>query len=297
MGNIIDGKSIAAGVVSHICNETRSFSERTGLRPGLAVCIVGDNPASAVYVRAKEKRALEAGFTSRVIRKADCTQAELLEQIDALNEDSEIHGILVQLPLPAGFSERAVIERIAPHKDVDGFHTENSGKLSCGIDDGFVPCTPLGCLHLLRRHHASLGAKIEGKNALIIGRSNIVGKPMASLLLGENATVTIAHSRTRELADICRASEIVVAAVGRAGYVKGDWIGEGAVVIDVGINRTAAGRLVGDVEFSGAVIRASGITPVPGGVGPMTIAMLLWNTLLSAHRSCSLAEPDLLLDC
>ncbi len=294
---LIDGAAVASSLVRRIAALTSDFTATTGRKPGLSVCIVGDDAASGVYVRAKEKRAGEAGFDSRVIRKdAALSQAELLQSVEALNADESVDGILVQLPLPKGLQERAVIEAIDPHKDVDGFHTENSGKLLCGIADGFVPCTPFGCLHLLRHHFARQGESLAGKRALVLGRSNIVGKPMALLLLAEHATLSIAHSRTRDLPALCREAEVLVAAVGRANFVQGDWIREGAVVIDVGINRDQnqnQGRLVGDVDFPEAKKKAAAITPVPGGVGPMTIAMLLWNTLVSAHRRSGLPPPCL----
>ena len=294
---LIDGASVAASLVRRIAVLASRFEATTGRKPGLSVCIVGDDPASAVYVRAKEKRATSAGFESRVLRKDASLsppqlQGDLLGTIAALNAEEETDGILVQLPLPSGLQERAIIEAIDPRKDVDGFHTENSGKLLCGIDDGFVPCTPFGCLHLLKRHFSQKGESIEGKRALVLGRSNIVGKPMALLLLAEHASIAIAHSRSRDLPDLCREAEILVAAVGRANFVQGDWIRQGAVVVDVGINREA-GKLVGDVCFAEAQKKAAAITPVPGGVGPMTIAMLLWNTLVSAHRRAQLPPPRL----
>ena len=290
---LIDGASVATLLVERIAVLASRFAAQAGRKPGLTVCIVGDDPASAVYVRAKEKRASKAGFESRVLRfDASLSQADLLRTIAALNAEEATDGILVQLPLPQGMRERAIIEAIDPQKDVDGFHTENSGKLLCGIDDGFVPCTPFGCLHLLRRYFTEQGDTLEGKRALVLGRSNIVGKPMALLLLAEHASVTIAHSRTRDLPDLCREAEILVAAVGRANFVQGDWIRKAAVVVDVGINREG-GKLVGDVRFAEAQKRAAAITPVPGGVGPMTIAMLLWNTLVSAHRRAGLHTPRL----
>ena len=290
---IIDGKSIAARLVESIGEQAQSLREKNDIQPGLAVCIVGDNPASKVYVRAKEKRAQQAGFHSLVVRKEDISQEELLAQIDEFNENPKIHGILVQMPLPKGIEERTVIERIAPHKDVDGFHTENSGKLSCGIKGGFVPCTPLGCLHLIRCQLNNIGDSLQGKNAVIVGRSNIVGKPMAALLLGENATVTIAHSKTRNMPELCQAADVLVAAVGRPKFIQGEWVKKGATVIDVGINRSEDGALLGDVEFEKAQTRAAAITPVPGGVGPMTIAMLLWNTLAAAHRAIGCPDPKM----
>lgn len=290
---IIDGKSIAARLVEDISQQAQSFRQKSAIQPGLAVCIVGDNPASRVYVRAKEKRAQQAGFHSLVLQKEAISQEELLAQIDALNDDPKIHGILVQLPLPQGLEERTIIERIAPHKDVDGFHTENSGKLMCGIEGAFVPCTPLGCLHLLRCQLHTMSDSLEGKNALVVGRSNIVGKPMAALLLAENATVTIAHSKTRNLPELCQSAELLIAAVGRANFIKGEWVKQGAIVIDVGINRAENGALLGDVEFDKAQKRAAAITPVPGGVGPMTIAMLLWNTLVAAHKAAGFKKPEI----
>ncbi len=290
---LIDGASVATSLVERIAVLASRFVAQTGKKPGLTVCIVGEDPASAVYVRAKEKRATAASFESRVLRfDASLLQAELLGTIATLNADEATDGILVQLPLPAAMQERAIIEAIDPQKDVDGFHTENSGKLLCGIEDGFVPCTPFGCLHLLQQHFAQQGDTLEGKRALVLGRSNIVGKPMALLLLAEHASVTIAHSRTRDLPDLCREAEVLVAAVGRPNFVQGDWVRQGAVVVDVGINREG-GKLVGDVDLPEAQKRAAAITPVPGGVGPMTIAMLLWNTLLSAHRRAGLPPPRL----
>ena len=290
---IIDGKSIAARLVEDISQQAQSFRQKSAIQPGLAVCIVGDNPASRVYVRAKEKRAQQAGFHSLVLQKEAISQEELLAQIDELNDDPKIHGILVQLPLPQGLEERTIIERIAPHKDVDGFHTENSGKLMCGIEGAFVPCTPLGCLHLIRCQLHTMRDSLEGKNALVVGRSNIVGKPMAALLLAENATVTIAHSKTRNLPELCQSAELLIAAVGRANFIKGEWVKQGAIVIDVGINRAENGALLGDVEFDKAQKRAAAITPVPGGVGPMTIAMLLWNTLVAAHKAAGFKKPEI----
>ena len=290
---IIDGKAIAARLVESISEKVQSFRQKNFIQPGLAVCIIGDNPASRVYVRAKEKRAQQAGFHSLVLQKETISQEQLLAQIDELNDDPSIHGILVQMPLPPGLEERTVIERIAPHKDVDGFHTENSGKLMCGIKGGFVPCTPLGCLHLLRSHLNSIGDSLQGKNAVVVGRSNIVGKPMAALLLGENATVTIAHSKTQNLPELCQSADVLIAAIGRANFIKGEWVKQGALVIDVGINRADDGGLLGDVEFDNARKRAAAITPVPGGVGPMTIAMLLWNTLVAAHRAVGILEPEI----
>ncbi|MEO5809247.1 MAG: bifunctional methylenetetrahydrofolate dehydrogenase/methenyltetrahydrofolate cyclohydrolase FolD [Sphingomicrobium sp.] len=276
---IIDGKAAAAALRADVAREVARFREVTGRAPGLAVVLLGDDPASAVYVRAKGKAILDAGMASFEHRlSADASQDELVALVDRLNADPAVDGILVQLPLPPQIDERVIITRIDPDKDVDGFHPVNAGRLAIGLS-GFVPCTPLGCLKLLR---ATLG-DLSGKAAVVIGRSNIVGKPMALLLLGDNCTVTIAHSRTRDLPDVVRQADIVVAAVGRPEMIKGDWLNPGACVIDVGINRTEAG-LVGDVDFASAREVAGAITPVPGGVGPMTIACLIRNTMVSAAR-------------
>ncbi|MDJ0656087.1 MAG: bifunctional methylenetetrahydrofolate dehydrogenase/methenyltetrahydrofolate cyclohydrolase FolD [Xanthomonadales bacterium] len=285
MASIIDGKARAQQLRQSVAEKTRELKDRTGVTPGLAVVIVGDDPASQVYVRNKGKQALEAGFESFThTLPAETTEAALLDLVDQLNRDDRVHGILVQLPLPDHIDEQRVINRISPDKDVDGFHVENVGKLVIGAD-GFVPCTPLGCWMMIRESVESL----SGLNAVIVGRSNIVGKPMAFLLLREHCTVTIAHSRTQALDELCRSADILVAAVGRPGIIQGDWVKPGAVVIDVGINRvtddSGKSRLTGDVDFDGAVERAGHITPVPGGVGPMTIACLLSNTLKSATRA------------
>jgi methylenetetrahydrofolate dehydrogenase (NADP+)/methenyltetrahydrofolate cyclohydrolase len=275
----IDGKAAALAIRQRIAGEVARFRERTGRAPGLAVVLVGDDPASAVYVRSKEKAAREAGLEAFEHRlPASTGQQELLDLIDRLNADPAVDGILVQLPLPDQIDERTIITRISPDKDVDGFHPVNAGRLAIGLH-GFVPCTPLGCLALIK---AELG-DLAGKEAVVIGRSNIVGKPMALLLLRESCTVTVAHSRTRDLPDVVRRADIVVAAVGRPRMVKGDWLKPGAVVIDVGINRTDQG-LAGDVDFDSAAEVARAITPVPGGVGPMTIACLIRNTFVSAAR-------------
>ncbi len=282
--NLIDGKAAAAALREQIAGEVARFRTASGRAPGLAVVLVGDDPASAVYVRSKGKATREAGMESFEHRlPASTSQDELIALVDRLNADPAVDGILVQLPLPQQIDERVIITRISPDKDVDGFTPVNAGRLVIGLH-GFVPCTPLGCLKLLR---AALG-DLAGKDAVVIGRSNIVGKPMALLLLRENCTVTVAHSRTRDLPDVVRRADIVVAAVGRPEMVKGDWLKPGAAVIDVGINRLPAddgkSRLVGDVEFGSASDVAGFITPVPGGVGPMTIACLIRNTFVSAAR-------------
>ena len=289
----IDGKAAAAALRARIAGGVAAFRETIGRAPGLAVVLVGEDPASSVYVRSKGKATIEAGMHSVEHRLPETTGEEaLLALVDDLNRDPAIDGILVQLPLPSQIDEARVIASLDPAKDVDGFHVENAGRLAVGAE-ALVPCTPLGCLHLLR---AELG-DLTGKDAVVIGRSNIVGKPMAMLLLAESCTVTIAHSRTRDLPALCRRADILVAAVGRPEMVKGDWIKPGACVIDVGINRVAkddgAGKLVGDVAFDEATAVAGAITPVPGGVGPMTIAMLLRNTLVAAHRREGLEEPRL----
>ncbi len=276
---VIDGKAHAARLRARIGDAVAGFVRDTGRRPGLAVVLVGEDPASAVYVRSKGKATREAGMESFEHRlPADVTQADLLALVDTLNADPAVDGILVQLPLPKHVDERAVITRIDPDKDVDGFHPVNAGRLAIGLD-GFVPCTPLGCIMLAKEVRGSLA----GLEAVVIGRSNIVGKPMAQLLLRESCTVTIVHSRTRDVAAHVRRADLVVAAVGIPGFVQGDWIKPGATVIDVGINRTATG-LVGDVDFAGAAAVAAAITPVPGGVGPMTIACLIRNCFVSACR-------------
>ncbi len=287
----IDGKAKALQLREQIAAETALLADRYEVKPGLAVVIVGEDPASQVYVRNKKRTAESLGFHSEQhTLAADTAEDDLLDLVQRLNADDAIHGILVQLPLPAHIDEERVTQSIDPDKDVDGFHYLNIGKLTAGrIDDAFVPCTPAGCMLMIRDQ---LGDDLSGKSAVVIGRSNIVGKPMASLLLAANATVTITHSRTRDLAGLCRRADILVAAVGRAHMVAGDWIKPGAVVIDVGINRiekTVDGEsrnvLTGDVDFDAASERAAAITPVPGGVGPMTIAMLMSNTLRAARRA------------
>jgi methylenetetrahydrofolate dehydrogenase (NADP+)/methenyltetrahydrofolate cyclohydrolase len=276
---IIDGKAFAAKLRARIATGVADFREQAGRAPGLAVVLVGEDPASSVYVRSKGKATREAGMESIEHRlPADVAPETLLALVADLNADPGIDGILVQLPLPKHIDTQAVIAAIDPDKDVDGFHPINAGRLATGLP-GFVPCTPLGCLMLLKSIHPHLA----GLEAVVIGRSNIVGKPMAQLLLAESCTVTIVHSRTRDAFAHVRAADIVVAAVGIPGMVTGDWIKPGATVIDVGINRTDAG-LVGDVDFASASQVAGAITPVPGGVGPMTIAVLLRNTLVSAAR-------------
>ena len=284
---VIDGKAAAATLRAAIGVEVERFRTATGRAPGLAVVLVGEDPASSVYVRSKGKATLEAGMASFEHKlAADTSEADLLALVERLNGDAAVDGILVQLPLPPQIDAAKVLAAIDPAKDVDGFHVENVGRLAVGAD-ALVPCTPLGCLHLLKDELGDL----TGLDAVVIGRSNIVGKPMAMLLLGESATVTIAHSRTRDLPALVRRADIVVAAVGRPEMVRGDWIKPGATVIDVGINRVD-GKLVGDVAFAEAAEVAGAITPVPGGVGPMTIAMLLRNTLVAAHRRAGLAGPQ-----
>ena len=276
---IIDGKAFAAGLRARVAERVPAFQAAAGRVPGLAVVLVGEDPASAVYVRSKGKQTREAGMKSFEHKlAAETTQEELIALVDQLNADPAVDGILVQLPLPRHIDERAVLLRIDPDKDVDGFHPVNAGRLATGLE-GFVPCTPLGCLMLLEERLGDL----TGLDAVVIGRSNIVGKPMAALLTRASATVTLVHSRTRNLPHYLRHADIVVAAVGIPHFVKGEWLKPGATVIDVGINRTEDG-LVGDVHFDSAASVAGAITPVPGGVGPMTIACLLRNTLVAAHR-------------
>ena len=283
---IIDGKAHAATLRTRIAAAVAAMAAQ-GIVPGLAVVLVGEDPASQVYVRSKGRQTREVGMTSFEHRLPDTTaQADLLALIARLNADPAVNGILVQLPLPPHMDEAAIINAVAPEKDVDGFHILNVGRLATG-QKAMVPCTPLGCLMLLRDQIGELA----GQRAVVIGRSNIVGKPMAQLLLRDSATVTIAHSRTRDLAAICREADIVVAAVGRPGFVQGDWIKPGAVVIDVGINRTEAG-LVGDVDQAAVGQVAGALTPVPGGVGPMTIACLLANTLTATARANGLPDPE-----
>jgi methylenetetrahydrofolate dehydrogenase (NADP+)/methenyltetrahydrofolate cyclohydrolase len=291
---LIDGKAFAEGLRARVGEHAAAFAQATGRRPGLAVVLVGEDPASQVYVGAKGKACAAAGMASFEHRlPADTSEAALLSLIERLNQDEAVDGILVQLPLPGQLDEQAIIAAINPDKDVDGFHVINAGRLAVG-QSGFVPCTPLGCIMLLKDRLGDL----SGLDAVVIGRSNIVGKPMAQLLVDANATVTIAHSRTKNLPDVVRRADIVVAAVGRPEMVRGDWIKPGATVIDVGINRLPPeegkekGRLVGDVAFAEAREVAGAITPVPGGVGPMTIAVLLRNTLVAAHRHAGLEAPE-----
>ena len=288
----IDGKAAAQAIRDRVAAHVPAFEAKAGRPPGLATVLVGEDPASAVYVRSKNRATAEAGMASFAHNLPDTTsEDELLQLVLDLNADERVDGILVQLPLPNQIDAARVIATIDPSKDVDGFHAVNAGRLATGLDP-LIPCTPLGCLHLLRSELGSLA----GMEAVVIGRSNIVGKPMALLLLGDHATVTIAHSRTRDLPAVVRRADIVVAAVGRAEMVRGDWIKPGATVIDVGINRIPTddgkGRLVGDVAYDEAAQVAGAITPVPGGVGPMTIAMLMRNTLVAAHRRTGLKDPE-----
>jgi methylenetetrahydrofolate dehydrogenase (NADP+) / methenyltetrahydrofolate cyclohydrolase len=291
-GRVIDGKLIAAELRARVAGEVARVQRENGLTPGLAVVLVGDDPASQVYVRSKHRLTEEAGMASfEHVLPADVAQDDLLTLIARLNRDPLVQGILVQLPLPKSLDTEAVINAIDPAKDVDGLHPNNAGRLAAGFD-ALSPCTPLGCVILTKSVHASL----EGMNAIVIGRSNLVGRPLLQLLLNENATVTIAHSRSRQLAKLCARADLLYAAVGKAEMVRGDWIKPGATVIDVGINRLAGGadgktRLVGDVAFAEAVRVAGAITPVPGGVGPMTVACLLVNTLRAACAIHGLPKP------
>lgn len=288
---IIDGKAFAAKVRAQVAQHVAQMKQAHGITPGLAVVLVGEDPASQVYVRSKGKQTVEVGMNSFEHKlDARTSEADLLALLAQLNADPAVHGILVQLPLPGHLNEDLVINAIAPEKDVDGFHISNVGLLATG-QKAMVPCTPLGCLMMLRDHHGSL----SGLNAVVIGRSNIVGKPMAQLLLRDSCTVTVAHSRTKDIADVVRGADIVVAAVGRAEMVPGDWIKPGATVIDVGINRIerdGKAVLVGDCDFASCAAVAGAITPVPGGVGPMTIACLLANTLTACARANGLDEPQ-----
>ncbi|MBQ2809490.1 MAG: bifunctional methylenetetrahydrofolate dehydrogenase/methenyltetrahydrofolate cyclohydrolase FolD [Clostridia bacterium] len=281
MAQIINGKLVSAEVREELKAQTQELFEKYGIRPGLAVIIVGDDPASKVYVNNKEKGCAEVGFYSEVYRLPEqTTQEELLALVDKLNKDDKIHGILCQLPLPKHLDENAVILAINPEKDVDAFHPVNVGRIMIG-DYSFLPCTPAGVMRLIE----STGVDITGKECVVIGRSNIVGKPQAMLLLHKNATVTICHSRTKNLAEVTRRADILVVAIGKADFVTGDMVKQGAIVIDVGMNRKADGKLTGDVDFASVEPKASFITPVPGGVGPMTISMLLTNTMTAAKNA------------
>ncbi len=292
---LLDGKAFSAKVRAQVAAHVTQLKADHDLTPGLAVVLVGEDPASQVYVRSKGKQTVEAGMNSYEYKlPADTDQATLMAKVEELNNDPAVHGILVQLPLPGHLNEHDVINAIKPEKDVDGFHISNVGLLNTG-QKSMVPCTPLGCLMILRDHHGSL----SGKNAVVVGRSNIVGKPMAALLLKDSCTVTLAHSRTADLPEVCRDADILVAAVGRPQMIPGDWVKPGATVIDVGINRVEAPekgegktKIVGDVDFDSCAAVAGAITPVPGGVGPMTIAYLLANTLTACCRANGLAEPE-----
>lgn len=292
MSTIIDGKQYAKNLRSRIASTVKSLEKTHQLQPCLAVVLVGEDPASQVYVRNKGKQTLEAGMQSIEHKlSADTSEADLLALIENLNNDPKVNGILVQLPLPKHINEEKVINTISVHKDVDGFHIENVGKLSIG-EESLVPCTPAGCIMLLKDAIGNL----SGKHAVVIGRSNIVGKPVAMLLLQENCTVTITHSRTKDIENVCAQADIVIAAVGVAEMVKANWVNENAVVIDVGINRVTASdgksKLVGDVDFNSVANKVSAITPVPGGVGPMTIACLLRNTVIAACRQHNIEVPE-----
>ncbi len=297
MTTVIDGKQVAASVIDAVKTASEALREQTGVKTGLAVVIVGDDPASHAYVSAKSRMAKECGFTSvQHTLPEETTQEELAALVQTLNKDESLHGILVQLPLPKHLNSDPIIQSILPEKDVDGLHVVNAGKVATGdLDGGLVSCTPAGAMVFVKRTH---GEDLSGLNAVVIGRSNLFGKPMAALLLAANATVTVAHSRTKDLPAVCRGADILVAAVGRPQMVKADWIRPGATVIDVGINRIAAPergegkfRLVGDVAFAECAEVAEVITPVPGGVGPMTIAMLMANTVIAAHRKAGRKAP------
>lgn len=290
MTRIIDGKKFAETLRARIKDEVAELKAKTGKQPGLAVILVGEDPASEVYVRNKSKQTVEVGMQNFEYKyPSGISENELISKIEELNNNPEVHGILVQLPLPKNISEDKVIETISPAKDVDGFHVVNRGLLVTGSKDALVPCTPLGCLLLVKD---VLGDNISGKNAVVVGRSNIVGKPMSQLLLNEGCTVTICHSRTKNIEDVCKGADILVVAVGKPLLVKRNWVKEGAVVIDVGINRVDS-KLVGDVDFTDVSSVASAVTPVPGGVGPMTIACLLKNTLEAFRRNSSASNFNL----
>lgn len=298
---IIDGKALAARMRDNVAAQVRRLKASHGLIPGLAVVLTGEHPASLAYVGSKRTHTVETGMNSfEIDLPATTGAAELLAEIRRLNADPAVHGILVQLPLPPQIGAAAMIDALDPDKDVDGFHTRNVGQLWTGADT-LVPCTPQGCLLLLKAHYQAHGETLQGKRAIVVGRSDIVGKPVAALLLRESCTVTIAHSRTEDLKAECRRADILVAAIGQPEFVRGDWVKPGAVVIDVGINRVPAGgsgadagksRLVGDVAFAEVAQVAGAITPVPGGVGPMTIACLLRNTLIAACRQAGIKLPD-----
>ena len=284
MSQIIDGKAVSAAVKAEVAEEAAKLKEEKGLKVGLAVVIVGNNPASRVYVNNKKKACEAVGFQSyEYALEESTTQEQLLDLVNVLNRDNRVNGILVQLPLPKHIDEKAIINAISPEKDVDAFHPINVGKIMIG-DYSFLPCTPAGVMRLIE----STGTDITGKQCVVIGRSNIVGKPQAMLLLQKNGTVTICHSKTKNLKEVCLGADILVVAIGRANFVTGDMIKEGAVVIDVGMNRLDNGKLCGDVDFESAEKKASFITPVPGGVGPMTIAMLMKNTLTAAKQQAGL---------
>ena len=290
MATLIDGKTISKIVREEVTRGVEAFKAQYSRVPGLHVVLVGEDPASTVYVRNKEKAALEVGIAGRVHRLPESTTEEtLLGLVKELNQSGEVDGILVQFPVPKGIRQQKVVEATAPSKDVDGLHPESIGALWAGIT-GLVPCTPRGCMRLI----AETGVKLEGAQAVVVGRSNLVGKPIAGLLLAANATVTLAHSKTRDLAAVCRGADILVAAVGRSKMIPGSWVKPGAIVIDVGMNRDEAGKLCGDVDFESVSAVASAITPVPGGVGPMTIAMLLENTLLAGRARLARASRTLI---
>ncbi len=283
---LIDGKRVAGLVQAEVAQEVARL-KAAGVEPGLAVVLVGDDPASQVYVRNKDRAALEAGFRVETLRlPAGIAQAELEARVERLNADPRVHGILVQLPLPRGLDDTRVVHTLAPEKDVDGLHRDNVGRLWRG-EEAPRPCTPAGCIELCERY----GVPLEGAHAVVLGRSQLVGKPLAAMLLERNATVTVAHSRSRQLDELCRTADVLFAAVGRLGLVRGSWVRPGACVIDVGINRTPDGRLAGDVAFDEVSLVAGWVTPVPGGVGPMTIAMLLCNTVRAAGRALARGAP------
>lgn len=297
MAELIDGKRFAEDILAQVKNESESFKNKRGKAPGLAVIIAGEDPASMIYVASKARKAEQCGFYSETIRlEANVSQALMAETVRKLNRNDKIHGILVQLPLPEHIDAAAVLQAIDPKKDVDGLHYENAGKLASGDKSGFTPCTPLGIMYMLRRIH---GKDLSGLDAVVVGRSNIVGKPVAALLLAANATITVAHTKTRELAEVVRSADILIAACGQAELIKGSWIKPGATVIDVGVNRVPPRKqdnkksaLIGDVEHDAAAIIAGHISPVPGGVGPMTIAMLMANTLRAACLAMGDKAPE-----